>query len=268
LQHGWGFDSTIWHPWLSVLEPQHEVLNLDRGYFGRKFSPLVNASQNAAPARRTARTPTSKPIRIVVSHSFGLHLLTHETLRACNVLVIISGFARFISAGDTLLRRSYKQMKSRLITDHKALLQDFYSSCFQAHEQHRLVSEPTADLELLSTDLDRLGKSNLFEAEQLDAGPGDSSPPLAQSILILHGRNDTIVALAKAEELHERLPGSVLRVHNSANHALPFLEETWCMQQIDQYVTDREPFKASCDGSQNSCNNSANSERTEAAATS
>jgi hypothetical protein len=52
--------------------------------------------------------------------------------------------------------------------------------------------------------------------------------------------NDIIVPPSRAYELQRYLPQSRLILHNSANHALPFLHMDWCLQHIMCYVDEIE----------------------------
>jgi hypothetical protein len=56
----------------------------------------------------------------------------------------------------------------------------------------------------------------------------------------MHGMNDIIVPPSRAYELQRYLPQSRLILHNSANHALPFLHMDWCLQHIMCYVDEIE----------------------------
>lgn len=235
----------MWQTWLDLLQPAHEAIALDRGYFSQPHGHTGDSTPESEP--HFLDTGPRK-FRITVGHSFGVHLLPHDLLSTSDLFVIISGFDKFIGERDTLLRRSYRQMKARLSSDPLAVIKDFHIACAQS-DQVFSNHQPQTNLELLEADLDRLGKSNLLPLPDNLNGSSTKTSRLPASILILHGRNDTIVHLAKAEELHERLSLSVLKVHDTANHALPFMEAAWCLQQIEEHIRERSPIRAGANGS-------------------
>jgi hypothetical protein len=90
--------------------------------------------------------------------------------------------------------------------------------------------ESSWNLELLAYDL------SLLETAKLDY----SNIARIPRILLLHGMSDIIVPPSRAYELQRYLPQSRLILHNSANHALPFLHMDWCLQHIMCYVDEIE----------------------------
>jgi hypothetical protein len=230
LHHGWGFGSSVWSGWVQDLEPEFEVNNLDRGYFGvQEPSPRKNIS---------ICDEVSGPVvnlRVTVAHSLGLHLLTKETLANTDMLVCIGAFSEFLPAGDRLARRTLHRMQSRFSEAPADVLSDFHYRSFDTPGLG-LISPPLMrdesnwDLEMLANDL------GMLETAKLDY----SNIARIPHILLLHGMSDIIVPPSRAYELQRYLPQSRLILHNSANHALPFLHMDWCLQHIMCYVDEIE----------------------------
>ncbi len=203
-QHGWGFGAWCWDGWRDVL-PAGFVLHCpDRGYFG--------------PAVAVAARP-----RIVLAHSLGLHFLSPQ-LWAAELIVVVSGFRNFHSAGAHQARRSRRtvaRMLARLEREPAALLADFYTRCGAPSD-----SRWTGAIEVdgLRRDLQLLQESVL----EL------SAIPAAAQVLILHGRRDRVVPVERAEELHELLPNSALTIVAEAGHALPLTHVRTCWQRVER----------------------------------
>jgi hypothetical protein len=230
LHHGWGFSSSIWSGWIQDLEPEFEVLNLDRGYFGVEDSHTpIKLSICDEPSSSVVK------LRVTVAHSFGLHLLSRETLASTDMLVCIGAFSEFLPQGDRFARRTLHRMQSRFLENPADVLSEFHYRSFDTTGLGLVGStlirdEQNWDLELLSNDL------SLLETAKLDYSDLVRIP----HILLLHGMNDIIVPPSRAYELQRYLPQSRLILHNSANHALPFLHMDWCLQHIMCYVDEIE----------------------------
>ncbi len=203
-QHGWGFGAWCWDRWRDVLPANFALHCPDRGYFG---SAVAVAAQP----------------RIVLAHSFGLHLLSPQLCEAAELIVVMSGFRSFHSPCARQARRSRRtveQMIARLEREPAALLADFYARCGAPSEG----SWPeVVDADGLRCDLQLLQESVL----ELTAIPA------AAQVLILHGSRDRVVPVERAEEMRELLPNSALAIVAEAGHALPLTHARVCWKRVE-----------------------------------
>ena len=212
-QHGWACDSSAWQIWHPYLPEEWVFETAERGYFGR-------------PATHSPMWPVeTSALRIVVAHSFGLHLIAPDILRAADALVIISGFKRFHITDKAASVRAVRRMQLRLRDDATGLLQEFYDQCYGKHsfEPSKPVEIPKPVGHVLANDLELLNTSIVAQSE------------LARipTIAILHGDADAVVPTVHAVQLAELLPNnSSLVFCKGAEHALPFTHPAWCIEQI------------------------------------
>lgn len=207
LQHGWAFDSSCWKGWLPHLQEKQEwnfsVQTPERGYFS-KPNPAVPFSSDS-------------DLKIVIAHSFGLHLVPQENLQKADLIVLASSFEHF-HRGTALeqkrSKRSIALMKERLEQEPLDLLNDFYSNCYHPLlTSQMLLRRDTEfmDLELLAEDLDSLDKSR-FDLNTFHT---------TQKVLLLHGSEDKIVPIGHGIDISEKLPQSSLVIFEGAGHSLP-----------------------------------------------
>ena len=242
LHHGWGFSSNIWTGWIQHLEPEFEVKNLDRGYFGPAQDHNADKSleyNQEKSFRRFNDKLKTKSMNIVVAHSLGLHVLSKELLAETDMLVCLGAFSNFVPADDRLARRTLHRMQTRFRETPRDVLAEFHYKSFDTPGLRLLSPALTRDegnwnLDLLASDL------ALLETSKLDYSEFSRIP----HVLVMHGMNDIIVPPSRAYELQRYLPQSRLILHNSANHALPFLHMDWCLQQIMCYVDEIETLQS------------------------
>lgn len=213
LQHGWGWDAGIWAA-LEATAPQEVVtLAADQGYFGRPFSP------------------GGEP-RVLVAHSFGLHLLPPRWMAGAQVVVVVGGFGAFHAEGEPgrVSRRVVGRMRQRLDREPTALLEEFRARCL-APETGAPPLPASANLQLLAADLRRL------DTQTLDLAPLAAVP----RVLLLHGEGDQIVPVERAQDLERRLPNSRLELLAGAGHALPLTRPAACWAAIRAACTEWGP---------------------------
>lgn len=212
-QHGWGFDSSAWHSWLEHIPQEWVFETAERGYFGSTPKQTSMWPQDAAAQR------------VVVAHSFGLHLVAPEIMRMADALVIISGFKRFHISENAASVRAVRRMQRRLHDDSEGLLEDFYNQCYgnNAFEPSKPTSIPRPVNQVLANDLSLLNTSMVPHSE-LKRFP---------MVIILHGDRDQVVSSVHAVQLAELLVDqSSLFFCHGAGHALPFTHPAWCINRI------------------------------------
>ncbi len=169
--------------------------------------------------------------QIVVAHSLGLHILPQACLERAKLLVILGGFQCFHPDEGPAARRSRRvveRMLERLPVEPRGLVGDFYAQCFAPNE-NGLEAGETINVELLERDLNQLHSGEL-DLEILRRVP---------QVMLLHGGEDRIVPLERAEHLHGQLPSSQLTVFADAGHALPFTHARACWEVVEQVWRQR-----------------------------
>ncbi len=210
-QHGWGFDRSIWQKEEFAIEGAQQLLQ-DRGYFGQPESSPFSIAET---------------FRVVVAHSFGLHLIDFEHCSVVDHLAIIGGFYHFPDGPAS--HSLFQTMRFGLQTDPIGLLQKFYRRCGLSHVQlpkqvkTSLLVEELFKLEKSSLDLETVKKK-------------------CKTISILHGKKDRVVPYQKALQLCDLLPGSELQLIEDGGHALPFSHAAFCAAHISKAINNR-PLK-------------------------
>jgi pimeloyl-[acyl-carrier protein] methyl ester esterase len=110
-------------------------------------------------------------------------------------------------------------MLTRIATEPAALIHDFHRDCDLPEDSDSSLAMDTG---LLAADLQLLNESRL-EQHQCRHWP---------PTLLLHGRNDRIVAPQRAEELAALAATSKLTVIDDAGHGLPFTHPRLCLNLI------------------------------------
>lgn len=210
--HGWGFDASCWEGWELVFGSKSTFETFERGYFGD--------------AKRTPIFTGKKVVKIIITHSFGLHLCPDELFREADLLIICNGFISFHPVAAQYRRRSrlvVKQMLNALRGHPEKVLKDFYENTFKPQEP-ATVPGSEFDKELLINDLQVLD-TNILELSLLKS---------IDKICILHGFEDAIVHRRKGRTLYENLSGQAKYFEiKNAGHALPFTHKDQCRQFVE-----------------------------------
>ena len=202
LQHGWGFNQNIWKGWNEGMPTGVLTKYCDRGYFGQ-------------PSAKEAAGKT-----VLVTHSFGLHLVPPEILEKASGLVLISGFLHFHPEDEKAEERSrllLRRMTNGVGKNPKEVLEWFYQTCQVPFAPSSFVNRP-----LLAGDLERLDQE-VMSTEKLQH---------LEKVIILHGTEDSIVPIEKGQELHEQLPQSIFLEIQGAEHGLPQTHRSDCQNAI------------------------------------
>jgi len=212
LVHGWGFESGCWEDWQKLAGLQLTEQPYERGYFGRR--------------NQLESLPPPQGRRVVVAHSLGAHFLTPELLAKTELLVLVASFGQYHD-GFTDQRRSRattEAMRRKVIRSPLMVVADFHTRC--GYKTAFIADSSTFNTDLLAADLE------LLDQHRIDAKILANIP----KVLLLHGGNDEINPISNSELLRDALPGSVLKVHPDAPHALPFTHSNWCIDAINEFV--------------------------------
>ncbi len=212
--HGWGFTSQIWHDWAMPVFDQVIDKKLERGYFG----PVKIDCDFASPG-----------LRILIVHSFGLHIAPKELFKKLDLLVIISGFSTFLTNtnNDRAKKKMLALMQRKFSDEPLAVLTEFYKSCgIKSNYQTFLPQFDKINLDLLQADLQILATSS-FDLNLLKSIP---------RILLLHGEKDSIVDLAQSKEMQSKLPNSSILIIPEGEHALPILNSAQCRELVESAI--------------------------------
>lgn len=208
--HGWGFDASCWSNWELRLRQQNCKFKLfDRGYWEQHKHPEFEHH---------------RPTKIILAHSYGLHLCPVEQLKQADALVIFSSFSEF-HPQPTRLRTRSQQMLQQMIKQFE-INPNLVLSNFQAKCYHPEVWAGILPNQFDSQINPRLMLADLISLDSatLDLMPLGSIP----QIVILHGSQDRIVAPSQGKELAEQLPQSRFIQIEAAGHALPFTHQQDC----------------------------------------
>lgn len=247
LQHGWGHDASCWNGWQRLFETESSfyvaVKTPDRGYFRK---PAFRGVWDAGNGKDTVscfgdgyELPTSEAgcrFRILITHSFGLHIIPSAWFATADLLVIFGGFLHFHPEEATLQVRSQrilKQMCNRFEQAPPEVLLDFHAksgSPTELIESIRLLATE-AQTDLLLSDLNQLNESTL-NVDMIAQCP---------NIAIFHGTKDSIVPIEQARCLYRSLPQSQLFVRAEETHALPFTQTEQCFKDVCELL-DRMVF--------------------------
>jgi len=204
--HGWGFDHSCWQPWKPAFERQGIALQgFDRGYFGHPAAP---------------RFSTVSSRKIILTHSYGLHLCPPEHLHQADLIVILSGFQSFHPSQPTARRRSQltlQQMIRQFEHSPKLGLETFHATCYAP------LAWAGDAVQNLQTKIDWLNADLLLQdLLALNTAWLDIDPLTTRSkILLIQGASDRITPPERAQALAQQLPtGHYIEVP-SAGHALP-----------------------------------------------
>jgi pimeloyl-ACP methyl ester carboxylesterase len=204
LQHGWGFDGSIWRQWAELLRADGAVVHIgERGYF--EAPPTIPLFSRLAERR------------IAIVHSLGLHLLSKQALTTATTIVIFNGFLEFHPTEPTAAKRSrriLKSMRDKFAEAPAEVLLQFMANCY-APQPAPLQIDCHMDVQLLADDLELLDENRL-----------DRSLLAGKRLCVIHGQHDAIVPPSVAHAIAPRvhlLPGG---------HALPFTQMDACVDLV------------------------------------
>lgn len=209
--HGWGFEANCWRDWQTrFVQHGYSFQAFNRGYWHPPLTPQF--------------TPGAA-VKVILSHSYGLHLCPIDQLQQADVLVIFAGFAEFHPQQKKLRIRSQKTLQimiEQFKLNPDPVLRTFWTKCYHPNVYS---TDPALEFnaELLLHDLQELAIVSM-DFSRLISIP---------KIVIVQGSQDRILACSQGQELAEQLALSSTalsyRLIDPAGHAIPFthLEQCW-----------------------------------------
>lgn len=216
--HGWAFDRHIWGNLQAQLPEELTWIPWDRGYF---YEPIE--------AQFTARSNK----KVLMTHSFGLHLLKTDLIEKADMLIVISGFRDFHPGTPQYRKRSkavIQSMLRELNNNPGEVLQKFYRQCYKPTDSPSPINgQKKWNTKLLIEDLDVLNTIQL----------GNKVKVIPQ-VCILHGTDDNIVPHTKGRELFNFFgeEANYYEIRN-AGHSLPDTQAKMCSNFIEPLMNDR-----------------------------
>jgi pimeloyl-[acyl-carrier protein] methyl ester esterase len=205
--HGWGFDGHFWDNLRSEIPAGILFKSADRGYFGGVFEPEFTANTE---------------VKVIFTHSFGLHWCPKEKINQANILVIFNGFSDFLPT-DFFERRKegkiLKRMHDQFKNSPEVVLNAFYKNCFFPQKSDQSVPE-WINQSLLAKDLIALKKTKF------------ARPKSDLEIHSITGEDDQIASNERTEELIEQNRIDKSMKFNGFGHALPIVNSSGCWSYL------------------------------------
>ncbi|MGK7961263.1 alpha/beta hydrolase [Crocosphaera sp.] len=212
--HGWGFDNNCWEKWQEMLSNNFHFKLYDRGYFQDENNPKFGENNL---------------VKIILAHSFGLHLCPLEQLKKTNILILFNSFVEFHPRDEKQRKRSkyaLKLMIDEFKHDPKQVLESFYKKCYYPFPYFS-INDRSTNWEKLEQDL-RLLNTSIIDINILKQIP---------KIYIIQGSKDRIFKSSYAQEFFNQLNQnaeyfSIQRV----GHTLPFTDIKSCLPIVNQIL--------------------------------
>ena len=212
--HGWGFNSSFWNRWESIL-PENVILKTaDRGYYLEEKRP------------RFSNEDTQK---VLFLHSFGLHWCPKESIDEASCIVIFNGFKEFHTGEGVDTKKSrmvLKKMISEFEKNPDKVLKKFMENAFHPEKPKKLPTK-RYDKDLMLSDLKKLDTST-FDLKHLKNG---------KPIISLDGGNDHILYQNRGKGFTEFTEGNaVYHFIKEAGHCLPVTHPQDCWSFISAMI--------------------------------
>lgn len=209
--HGWGFSGKIWDALGRLLPETVELKKADRGYFGEEQSFDFTDSAD---------------VKIVFTHSFGLHWCPDEVITKADHMVVLNGFAQFAHLKDVTDNRRLNILDAMIVAmeqDPSGLLKQFYLNSGLTAQ-----NIPTTDFihaQRLKRDLEVM-KTSSFRCE---------ASKKVQWIVI-DSSDDRIIPGLRGKQLAEALPSSSVFVLETSDHAVPVTKTEECIRILFESI--------------------------------
>lgn len=216
--HGWGFNGNFWDNLKAKFPKTILFKAANRGYFDQQFEPIFSSESL---------------IKIIFTHSYGLHWCSQEKIRECDFLVIFNGFNDFLSTDCFERKKDLKvlnRMHARFQKNPYAVLNEFYKHCFFPHFS-TITCPNNLDKELLENDLLELRKTKFIYPKESNI-----------KIIVVSGLEDQIIAMQKTIGLIEHLGVTESMVYQGYGHAIPFTNSLNCWSYLSMVLPNLDKY--------------------------
>ncbi|MEB3274621.1 MAG: alpha/beta hydrolase [Prochlorothrix sp.] len=238
--HGWGFSAECWYTLARAAQQESwDFRAYDRGYFA-----LPDPDPRAKTIDSQSRLSFSlAPVpKLLLTHSYGLHLCPPDLLAQATALVVLSGFVQFhptLAVEQRRSRRRVDRMIQQLQQNPAAVLQQFWINTVAPQSWHWQYSPLSAALSAEAHGGDSLVVAELLRDLCLlqDSVLNLRFLQGISRILVIQGSEDTIVPLSQGEALVQDLidleqPRVTFKIIDGAGHGLPLTHGTACWDMI------------------------------------
>ncbi|WP_428236872.1 alpha/beta hydrolase [Gracilimonas sp.] len=205
--HGWGFDSSFWKDWKSILPEGVLFKTADRGYFLDEKHPGFSGNSKH---------------KALFLHSFGLHWCPEEQIEQATCIIIFNGFCDFHPQDEKERLESKKALKgmiSEFENNPREVLKSYWKKVFHP-DKKKNIPKGKLDGELLLKDLKKL-HTDSFDLQSIKNG---------KPIISLDGGSNKILSHNRGKKFTEITEGNaVYHFIKEAGHGLPVThyEECW-----------------------------------------
>ena len=194
--HGWAGDSNAWKNWAEYFcKNEWTWQSVERGYGDHPpWSPIWEKSPSS--------DANSK--RVVIAHSFGLHLIDSQILNQATDVVLLSCFSRFIPDGNKSrsLKTALQGMQKHLGTSEETnMLKSFHFKA--SHPESNTTIPPSPITNGLSIQGRRRLVRDLKLLSETSELPKDL--PTKSRVLVIQGQEDSIIVPLTRETLIDDL---------------------------------------------------------------
>lgn len=203
-------DDSFWDPFHSVLPGELIFKTANRGYFGKPYFP---------------RFEKDTKIRVVLTHSFGLHWCNTAVLSKADFLVIMNGFGSFYPDTESLKSLSKKGLEltiNQFKLTPEEVIRTFREKNMKPYSL-RLRPMPGLDQERALDDLIAM-QSTRFPILDLDFGA---------VMITMDAARDHVLLEPRGKELIEYYVGKKhSKVFEGTGHALPYTNPEICWSYL------------------------------------
>lgn len=215
--HGWGFDGQFWNNLSFVIPDRILFKSANRGYFGGISDPEFSASTE---------------VKVIFTHSFGLHWCPKEKIEEVDLLIVFNGFNEFVSNEKLEKKKETRVLKlmcEQFDKDPESVLQSFYRNCFFPQENKFKVDGSINKAQLIN---------DLSTFKSLKLGAID----WPEDIVHLYSSNDKIVSVDRSNDLNADLTIESKKCFEEVGHALPLVKSSDCWSYICEVVPIFRPY--------------------------
>jgi pimeloyl-[acyl-carrier protein] methyl ester esterase len=224
---GWAIGSKAINPLAECLHDQFDCVVLS----AEEVLP-PGALSSAITANRSQSTDPC----VLAGWSLGgmLAIASAGSLASGSALVLISSTARFCQTPESpygVPMAQLRAMKLGLRRRPEATLSSFFEQVAKPHQ-----IDPQAATRLAKQQIDADSRRLVDGLQYLsDADLADAASATKAATLVLHGRDDQVIAPQASIDLSKRIKGAQLRLCDGVGHDLPIREPEWTALSISNF---------------------------------